>query len=60
LKVYNNVRNRDKAIDSFLFADRWTDREDKLRVGAVLKNIHWLQTRKLVEIVSNYIETKYI
>jgi len=60
LKVYNNVRNRDKAINSFLFADRRTDREDKLRVGVVLKNIHWLQTRKLVEIVSNYIETKYI
>jgi len=60
LKVHNNVRNRDKAINSFLFADRQTDREDKLRVGAVLKNIHWSQTRKLVEIVSNYIETKYI
>ena len=38
--VERDVRNRNKAIDGFLFADKWADREDKSRIRTVLENIH--------------------
>jgi len=47
-------------MNSFLFANKWINKENKLRVRTIFKNIYWLQTRKLIRIVSNYIKTKYI
>lgn len=35
-------------MNSFLFVNKWINKENKLRVRTIFKNIYWLQTRKLV------------
>jgi len=39
-KVKLDVRDKNKAINSFLFTDRWIDKEDKLGARTVLKNVY--------------------
>ena len=39
-EVKLDVRNKNKAINSFLFTDRWTDKEDKSGAKIVLKNVY--------------------
>jgi len=41
-RVKWDVINWNEVINSFLSMDRQTDRENRLEVRTVLKNIHWL------------------
>jgi len=43
-----DVKNRDKVINSFLFTNKWTNRENKSGAGPVLKNISYYHLKSTI------------
>ena len=39
-RVKQDIRNQEQIVDSVSPTDRWTNRKNKLRIRAILENVH--------------------